>query len=183
MPNDRMLALTSLLPDLAMNAAYVRSPERAAFAKFCACLAVSFAAAAAPSTARVEWRKPVAGSGFGGLSDEFRRLATEQGSARVNHFCAVIRDEHGSRGASGDRSLEVYWPEGNRLLRYGPSPNGRIDALSQDAGATVNLRTDVVSTEKDIAGSATRVTRAYVNALIDRCRRIGTTFTVFRRQS
>ncbi len=104
----------------------------------------------------------------------------------MNHFCAVIRDERapmGANGGRGDRSLEVYWPEGNRLLRYGPSPTGRIDALSQDAGATVDLNADVVPTKKDIAGSTTRVTRAYVTALIDHCRRTGTTFTVLRGQS
>lgn len=157
--------------------AYLSSRLGASFGKSGTGLAIGLFLSAAPSAARVEWRKPLPASGFSGLQQEFRRLATERGTAKVNHFCAVIR---GDTSGGGDRSLEVYWPEGHQFLRYGPGTDGKINALSQDAGATVDLRTDVVATERDIAGSTSRVTRAYVMALITRCRQTGTTFTVLR---
>ena len=140
--------------------------------------------AAAPAAAATYWRKPAAVSGFGGVRRELQRLVDAEGRARVNHLCAVVEDvrEPPSASSEGDsQQLIVYWPEGGRIYTYGPADDGRIGPGNRDEGADIDLRMDVVASERQIAGSTTRVTRAFVNGLIGRCRASGMQYTIARR--
>jgi len=151
-----------------------------------AALALLLAIGVAPrADAIVHWWQPGAVAGFGGLRSELQRLADSEGRARLNHFCAVVQDvrEPPSATSEGDRTtLSVYWREAGRILSYGPSSDGRLGPGNQDEGAGIDLRYDVVATERQIAGSTNRVTRAFVDGIIRHCRMSGTRLLVIRRR-
>ena len=149
-------------------------------------LVVPFLAAtliAAPAVAATYWRKPVAAPGFSGVRGERQRLVDAEARARVNHLCAVVEDVREPPSASSEgnsQQLIVYWPEGGHIYTYGPADDGRLGPGNRDEGADIDLRTDVVASEKQIAGSTTRVTRAFVTGLIAHCRVSGTRYTIVR---
>lgn len=137
-----------------------------------------------PAAAVTHWRKPAATPGFGGVREELQRLVDREGRVRVNHLCAVVEDVREPPSASSEgnsRQLIVHWVEGGRIYSYGPADNGRLAPGNRDEGADIDLRNDVVATEKEIGGSTTRVTRAFVNRTIAHCRISGVRYTIIRR--
>ncbi len=139
--------------------------------------------AAVPAAATTYWRNPEVTPGFGGVRKELQRLVNADGRRRVNHLCAVVEDVHEPPSASSEgnsQQLIVYWREGASIYTYGPGDHGSIGPGNRNEGADINLRMDVVKNERDIAGSTTRVTRAYVDSLITHCRTSGVSYTIVR---
>lgn len=137
-----------------------------------------------PSAASTRWLRPAATRDFAVIRPELQRLADRQGRARVNHFCAVVRDtrEPPSAISEGDaRVLIVHWREGRRIDSYGPPSDGRLTAEQADAGASIDLARDVVATPAQVDGSIKRVARATVRALIAHCRAHGTDYVIIPR--
>jgi hypothetical protein len=140
--------------------------------------------ATAPAAATIYWRHPAAVPGLGGVREELQRLVNADGRRRVNHLCAVVQDVHEPPSPSSEgnsQQLIVHWRERAVIYSYRPADDGRIGPANHDESADIDLRTDVVATESEIAGSTTRVTRAFVNTLIARCQANGMPYVLLIR--
>lgn len=87
-----------------------------------------------------------------------------------------------SAGAHGDAVVRVYWPQARAILLIDPAmacprgDDGEDDGRNagQDLGwyrtkARIDLDTDVVATEDEVAGSTYLVDRPWVDAVIAAC--------------
>ena len=134
--------------------------------------------------ARTTWRRPADVAGFVAYRGELRRLVDHYATRRVNRFCAVVRDvrEPPSATSEGDsQTLLIHWREGATIYTYGPSAGGPIGLENQDAGATIDLKEDVVASAYEVDGSTSRVTRAIVGDILRHCGTSGTRATILRR--
>ena len=65
------------------------------------------------------------------------------------------------------KSAWIIWPEGNQIVLW--EGGGELDSSRRK----INLKSDVVVTEKDLHGSTYLVTRAWVRNITDTCDRSG----------
>jgi len=112
---------------------------------------------------------------FGDATPAITRLLAETvpHSRGSQHFCAI-----GYRGAEGPVAW-VHWREGNRLIFWLGRGDGSdaADALLR-SNRSLDLKTDVVATEADVAGSTYLVTRAWVAAKLADCAAKGDKYTI-----
>ena len=171
--------------DLALRYRMMTAGEQTMRASWAIIVLFAAILSAASAVAAVYWRQPGAMPGFGGVREELQRLVDTESHERLNHFCVVVEDVHESPSPSSEgnsRQLIVYWPEGGHIYTYGPADSGRIGPGNRDEGADIDLHRDVVTSEKKIAGSTTRVTRAFVGGLIAHCRQGGVRYTIVRNR-
>ena len=135
---------------------------------------------AMPAYAATVWRRPATVPAFASrVPIELHRLADDEGSTRLNHFCAVVRTSPGDSNDSSTQLL-IYWREGARISTYGEPYPDQKGLGYRDEGADINLRMDVVARESQINGSIKRVTRKYVDDIIENCVRNGTRYLIRR---
>ena len=131
----------------------------------------------AAATFAPPWRKVEQVSGFTGIREEVQHIVNRDhrihGSTRI---CMVVETDL-PKGV-GPR-LWVHFPAGGWLYAFGASDFPMRDA-SLDGSATIDLRHDVVATDRDVKGSISRQPRAYVDRIINACRQYGDTFMVKR---
>jgi len=112
---------------------------------------------------------------FGDAAPAIRRLLAEAmpRPKGAQHFCAI-----GYRGPEGTTGW-VHWREGERLILWLGRGDGSdsADALLR-SNRSLNLKTDVVATEADVAGSTYLVTRAWVAAKLADCAAKGDKYTI-----
>lgn len=91
------------------------------------------------------------------------------------HFCII-----GYNGAEG-RTAFVHWREGNRMIAWAGAedPDYFADSI-KSSRRDLDLATDVVATEADIAGSTYLVTRAWVARVQADCAAKGARYTISR---
>lgn len=133
---------------------------------------------AATASSSVPWRK-VSGPGFQGMRAEVQHLIDDdpevRGSARV---CMVV--ETGIKGVGPTAWIHI--PAAGWLHAFGETRYPPISDVDEWAAASVDLRHDVVATERQVGTSVKRRSRAYVDRIIDACARHGETFTVVKRR-
>ncbi len=114
---------------------------------------------------------PRGDSGFGDATPALRALVagTEPRPRGPQHFCAI-----GYRGSEGPNAW-VHWREGNRLIFW---IGGSSDEALLRSNRSLDLKTDVVATEADVAGSTYLVTRAWVAAKLADCAAKGDHYTI-----
>lgn len=101
---------------------------------------------------------------FSNYKKLINNLAQRRGANRAaNNFCVVgfINDDQ-------TRSVWIVWSEGQKIYLW----EGEDQPLDKMRG-TIDLKKDVVNTEKDLHGSTYLVTKAWVNNLTETCQRIG----------
>lgn len=112
---------------------------------------------------------------FGDAKPAIARLLAETSPRPkgVQHFCAV-----GYRGAEGVAAW-VHWREANRLIFWLGKGDGSAPAEALlRSNRSLDLKTDVVATEADVAGSTYLVTRAWVAAKLADCAARGDHYTI-----
>lgn len=92
-----------------------------------------------------------------------RYVRTSAAAAGHNRLCVL-----GEQAADGSRSAWVIWPRAHRIVLW---EAGNDDlAISR---RVLDLRKDVVASDRDLRGSTYRVTRRWVDQLMGRCARDG----------
>ena len=118
---------------------------------------------------------PRADPAFGDATPAIERLLADTASPSkgVQHFCAI-----GYRGAEGAVAW-VHWREAGRLILWLGKGDGSAaaDALVH-SNRDLDLNTDVVATESDLAGSTYRVTRAWVATKLEECAQKGDQYAI-----
>lgn len=113
---------------------------------------------------------------FGDATTALRALVSATPSAPTgeNHFCVV-----GYRLDGGDTQAWVHWQEANRLILWEGSadPAFAADTIRMSR-RNLDLATDVVDSEADIAGSTYLVTRAWVAEVMADCTARGTQYAI-----
>jgi hypothetical protein len=92
-----------------------------------------------------------------------------------NHFCVVAY-----RLANGELQAWVHWLEGNAIILWEP----RIDDPAHGlvwSRRYLRLDRDVVASEDDVAGSTYRVTKSWVEGIVEDCASAGDRFVVEKR--
>ena len=103
-----------------------------------------------------------------------RVLVNRYGRVRSNRIFVAKEDS-----GDGRMALYGYWPEGHSILlvdHYNPVyDNGKeiTDYEWLEYKTRIDLRTDVVATEKDIAGSSYLVDRLWAKRIINACLKSG----------
>ena len=94
----------------------------------------------------------------------------------AQHFCVV-----GYIRPSGDRTAQIHWREGKRLILWegASEPAFARDAI-RDSRRDLSLTKDVVADEAAVNGSSYLVTRAWVAGVLADCARAGTRYTIRR---
>lgn len=137
------------------------------------------------ASAAVQWRKPDVEPGFKGLSKELQHLVDRDGRTRLNTFCAVIQSERQPKTAinrdGGYTWLLANWKQEHLLYTFGAADDqyGLTD-MNIFHSMPLDLRRDVVASEKQIGGSTFLVTRTWVANVEQHCKVSGTTFTIIR---
>lgn len=139
-------------------------------------------AVAAPVAARAEALAPTfdtrADAAFGDATEALTTYlaAQEQPVGGAQHFCVV-----GYRQPSGDRTAQVHWIEGKRLILWeaAADPEYTRTAL-RDSRRDLDLTTDVAADEAALAGSTYRVTRPWLEQVLADCAAKGTSYTIAR---
>ena len=130
-----------------------------------------------PADASIIWRK-VSDREFPGWRAEVQRVA-DRAQARVAHVCVVVR---GDSARSGERVLLAYFREDRLIQGFGrPAASYPLDDTSMAGFDAIDLRRDVVATDAQVNGSISRVTKAYVDNIVARCRSKGTRIVVTKR--
>ena len=89
-------------------------------------------------------------------------------------------------GGDGHRYLYAYWREGRSMLilhHFDPTFDGTKETTDYwwlEYKARINLRTDVVPTEDDIAGSSYLVDKPWTDRIVRACVTTGRRITMYR---
>ena len=136
---------------------------------------------AAPASATT-WRKVIAYRGFDGMQTEMQHLVDRDPDdrARLNHLCVVVEDPDNSKSDVGPIAW-VHLQERAYLFAFTLPAHPPINDGSIWGGASVDLKRDVVASERDIRGSTSRRTRADVNRIITACARYGNSVVIEKR--
>ncbi len=122
-------------------------------------------AEAQPATT-TRWSRIDSVQGFAGWRAQLQHMA-DQGATPINHMCIVVATY--SRPSIHDTTIwgYLYWREAHRLytLDRSDEPMSDLSIFKEP----LDLRTDVVRTERDIHGSTFLVTRAWVNDVLRHC--------------
>jgi hypothetical protein len=93
-----------------------------------------------------------------------------------HHFCVI-----GYQGADKSRRAWVHWREGAQLMLWSgfTDPQYRRDSIRQSR-RQLDLKTDVVKTEEEVAGSTYLVTQAWVTKVMGDCEKGGAKYRIKR---
>jgi len=114
-------------------------------------------------------------SGFGDPVPALREYLSREPSRPpgVQHICIV-----GYIGADGDRSAQVHWREGHRLILWdGSDPEHSASVLGWGR-RDLDLTADVVATDAEQGSSTYLVTRAWVARVLADCAAHGVRYAV-----
>lgn len=99
----------------------------------------------------------------------------------VQHFCVLGYQVQRPQDAEAFKIAWVYWHEGQRLVYWEPAA---ADVDSKEtlirSRRDLNLRTDVVATERELGSSTYRIAQPWLNRLLADCRRRGQSFEIRR---
>ena len=134
---------------------------------------------AAQAVAAETWRKVGTVKGFEGMRAELQHLADRhtEVKARASRFCMVVQDPDNPKDDLGPVAW-VYWPQGGWMYAFTPTNYPPVDDSSMWGSGTIELRHDVVASEKNFKFSTSRRTSAYVNNIISHCASNGETVMI-----
>lgn len=127
---------------------------------------------------------------FASRSDYFAKLhvirvfVRRYGRSRVNRLFVATADS----GDGASKGLYGYWPEGHSILlldHFNPVFDSGKELTDYDwleYKTRIDLRTDVVATERDVGWSSYLVDRPSVRRIIDACLRSGRKITILRKR-
>ena len=129
-----------------------------------------------PATAATTWRK-VSDREFPGWRAELQRIGSSH--ARVSHVCVIVR---GDTDRKQEAVLLAYFRERRYIQGFGrPAAPYPLDDTAMAGFDAIDLGRDVVASQSQIGGSTSRVTKAYVDGIIEHCRRLGTQIVITKR--
>ena len=126
---------------------------------------------------------------FASRSDYFSKLhvirgfVRRYGRSRVNQLFVATTDS----GDGATKGLYGYWPEGHSILlldHFDPVLDSGKELTDYDwleYKTRIDLRTDVVATERDVGWSSYLVDRPWVRRIINVCLRSGRKITIRRK--
>lgn len=92
------------------------------------------------------------------------------------HFCVV-----GYRHWTGERTAEVHWVEGKRLILWEPAADRDFARSAiRDSRRDLDLTKDVVPTRAGLMGSTYRVTQGWLDRTLADCAAKGASYTIKR---
>ncbi|MGO4715377.1 hypothetical protein [Bradyrhizobium sp. 2TAF24] len=101
---------------------------------------------------------------FAAMATPVARYVRTSGRAqRHNRICIL-----GEQAADGSRSAWVIWRRAHRIVLWEPGTNDLASSRR-----ILDLRKDVVASDRDLRGSTYRVTRPWVEQLVARCAHSG----------
>ncbi len=136
------------------------------------------AADANAAPAATHWAAVDSYSGFRGWREQLQQLADDDKRFPVSHFCTVVASGATAAPANRYTWAYVHWREAARLYTYGQS-NEPMSAMTEFK-QPLDLHKDVVATERQVAGSADRVTRMWVADVLQHCAKNGTSVMIRR---
>lgn len=149
----------------------------ASFRMVLACSIVASCLVGFPAAAATTWRK-VSDREFPGWQAELQRIGNGA-DARVSHVCVIVR---GDTGRKGEAVLLAYFRERHYIQGFGrPAPPYPLDDTAMAGFDAIDLGRDVVASPSQIRGSTSRVTKAYVDDIIDHCRSLGTQIIITKK--
>jgi hypothetical protein len=120
--------------------------------------------------------RPTAHRDFAHAAEVLSKLVAARSRASRNTFCVV-----GQAFDDGDELAWVHWAEGRALILWEPSTRkDRSDLLF--SRRFLRLDRDVVADEAALRGSTYRVTKAWVDGLLQECRAHGERFVLPARR-
>ncbi len=139
-------------------------------------LAAAVASAARPQVTVTRWAPIDSSRGFSSWHAELRHLVDTDQRFPLNHFCVVVATGTTAPPAGSYTWAYVHWREAARLYTFGQSDEPMSDLTMFKA--PLDLHKDVVASERQIAGSTYRVTRARMAHVLQHCARAGTSVVV-----
>lgn len=106
----------------------------------------------------------------------FENLATDKGTATVNHFHVV-----GHRLKDGSDCAWVYWEEGRAIILWEPTRYPEYPVNLSISRRFLSLDRDLVATDKEIKGSTCLVTRKWAEDMIKACKKHGDHFVITKK--
>jgi hypothetical protein len=113
--------------------------------------------------------------GYPYCQEQLQNLVQRKGKAPVNHISVI-----GYKYADGNRNAWVYWPEGNSIILWDATRYEYPDQLSM-SDRYLDLKKDVVPTEKDIHGSTYLVSADWVQRIRKDCAAHGDHFVIYKK--
>ena len=143
---------------------------------------------ALPPTDATVWRKPDGVRGFEGMREEMQHLVdtSGRGAPKIQHLCAVLEDRSAVPGQDSDSPVIawLYWPAGGYMYAFEPTALPPISDMNMLGSATVNLRSGVVKSKRDIRhGYDRRVPKSFVTRIAEACRVHGLDLTMEKRRA
>ena len=136
---------------------------------------VSLLLAALTAAPAATWHKVETVKSFEGMRAEMRHLVDTDpdDKARINHLCVVVEEKPHDEPIAWVHLRERAYLFAFTAARYPPITDGSIWG-----GASIDLKRDVVPSDRDINGSTRRRSRAYVDRIITACARHGTSVVI-----
>ena len=138
--------------------------------------------AVAARSGATTWRKVGTVKGYEGMKAEMQHLVdtNPNSRSRLNHLCVVVEDDGDDPKHHPTVPILAYvhWREHAHLYAFDQTAFPPIDDASIWGAASVDLRKDVVRTAREIHGSTNRVTRAFVDGIIDACAAHGDSYVM-----
>lgn len=130
-----------------------------------------------PDTA-THWTKIDGYHGFQGWREQLQHMADQGSHFPVSHFCVIVATGSTAPPDNKFTWAYVYWREAAQLYTFGQSDEAMSDMT--EFKAPLDLKKDVVATERQLKGSSYRVTRAWVADVLRHCATAGTQIVVRR---
>jgi hypothetical protein len=108
---------------------------------------------------------------FSHYREQLKAYAKEYNPKLKNSFC-IIGYHDTALGNDAPYRTEIYWKEGHKILSWG---GGKYDIAA--TAKAIDLLTDVVNSEDQIAGSTYLVTKKWVSDVIADCNKYGVNIT------
>ena len=127
------------------------------------------------------WRKVGDVRGFDGMRAEMQHLVDSDPDTRTrtNHLCVVAADDSATTPPGNAPIVAyIYWREAAYIFAFGQTRYPPIDDAAEWAGGSIDLKHDVVPTDRDIKGSIKRVSRPFVDRIIRACADYGDSYVI-----
>ena len=128
-----------------------------------------------PALAAPRWFQVGSSSWFTGWRRQVTELVMSEGAPPLNRPCIVGWQD----GGLNTLHAYVYWPEKHLMITWIPSSDDPHSL--KNSTRRLDLRRDVVATERAVGSSTYLVTRAWVRNVARQCRLHGTTMTIYHK--